>query len=50
LRTASQRERQHWGVPELQWRLRQPDVNSSDRNDLRISDNLREFVRAAARL
>src|SRR5258708_6815590 len=50
LTTASRRERLHWGVPHLQWRLRQPDVNNSDPNDFAIPDNLREFITAAARL
>jgi len=50
LRTATQRERLHWGVPHLQWRLRQRDVNGSDRHELEMPYDLREFVRAAAKL
>jgi hypothetical protein len=48
LRKAHRRERLHWGVPYLQWRLQQPDLHGTDLDTSVINDNLKEFIRAAA--
>jgi hypothetical protein len=50
LRKADQRERRHWGVPYLQWRLRQPDVNDTDLYAPMFGEKLRDFIRTATRL